>query len=178
VFDLADALQLLADTPEVLRAWLGATSPGWHDCRERPDSWSPRDVVAHLIHGEKTDWLPRVQSILEHGDELPFAPFDRAGHATDANRPLEDLLDEFAARRAHNLEELQELKLSPADLDRPGRHPELGTVSLRNLLAAWTAHDLDHLAQIARVMATRWRASLGPWDHPDYLGVLHRRLPR
>jgi len=174
LFDLGDALQLLADTPDVLRAWLGATSPGWHDFHERPGSWSPRQILAHLIHGEETDWLPRVQLILEHGDEVPFTPFDRSGHAADADRPMAELLDEFAERRAHNLEELQGLRLTPTDLDRRGHHPQLGPVTLRNLLAAWTVHDLDHIAQIARVMANRWRAAVGPWDHPDYLGVLHR----
>jgi hypothetical protein len=176
-FVLEQAIDLLRATPAALQAWLGGLAPQWCAARERPDTWNAREIVAHLIFGEQTDWLPRVRRILESGEDEPFEAFDRAGHAALARQPLPELLEEFERRRAESLEELEGLRLTAQDLERRGRHPALGAVTLRNLLATWTVHDLDHLAQIARIFAKRWRAAVGPWDHPDFLGVLHRRKP-
>ena len=121
-------------------------------------------MIGHLIHGEHTDWLPRARIILERGDARPFDTFDRfAQFRGSQGRPLSDLLDEFAARRAENLRQLAALALTDADLDRPGLHPELGPVTMRQLLATWVAHDLEHLVQLARVLARQYSDEVGPW---------------
>lgn len=177
-FELDDALQALAATPALLRAWLEALPPSWTERRERPGTWCPREIVAHLIEGERTDWTPRVRRILAEGKARPFDPFDRSGHERDAGRSLGELLDELARLRAANVEAIAGLQLRPEDLDREGLHPRLGGVTLRNLLATQVVHDLDHVSQIARILARANSAAVGPWNHPDYLGVLHRLLPR
>lgn len=173
-FDLADTLDLLARTPTVLTALLAGTGAGWHDRDEGPDSWSPRGVVGHLIHGEETDWVPRARIVLEHGDAVPFEPFDRfAQDERFAGWSLDALLDRFEVLRERNVETVRGWRLSDEQLALPGRHPELGAVTLGQLLATWAAHDLNHLAQIARVMAKRHDEAVGPWKR--YLGILNWR---
>lgn len=175
-FDLSAAQQALAATPELLRVWLARLPLAWLDWRERYHTWNPRDIIAHLIEGEQTDWMVRVRHILAEGAERPFQPFDRSGFERGAD--LNQLLEEFARLRTANLEELASLDLHPDDLDRQGVHPDLGTVTLGNLLATWVVHDQDHISQIARILARGHGEHVGPWNHPDYLGILHRLLPR
>lgn len=163
-FALDEALLLLEQTPRTLDAMLRGLPAGWSDVNEGGESWSPFDVLGHLIHGEQTDWMPRTRLILEHGDSRPFASFDRfAQFSASAGKTLPDLLDEFARLRGANLADLKALGLQAADLDRPGRHPQLGAVTLRQLLATWVAHDLDHVMQIARVLANQYADAVGPW---------------
>ena len=163
-FRLDEAIALLERTPSVLDALLRGLPEPWSSCDEGPDTWSPYVVVGHLIHGEKTDWIPRARRILEHGEAKAFDPFDRFAQLRDSKgRPLADLLDEFAILRRKSLDELAALKLGEKELDRRGRHPDLGAVTMRQLLATWVAHDLDHVQQIARVMARRYASDCGPW---------------
>ena len=173
-FALDDALPVLTRTPAVLDAWLRDLPGVWTEADEGPGTWSAFDVVGHLIHGERTDWLPRARILLEHGEARPFEPFDRfAQERESAGKTLPELLETFAALRAANLDALRALDLTAADLERRGAHPALGPVTLGELLATWVAHDLGHLAQIARVMAKRYRDGVGPWA--AYLPVLHDR---
>ncbi len=163
-FSLAESRQVLERTPEVLEAWLGRLSAEWLHANEGPGTWSAFDVLGHLIHGEATDWIPRARIILGDAEDKTFPPFDRtAMFAASLGKSGDQLLAEFARLRARSLAELDAWKLSEADLDRVGRHPEFGEVTLRQLLATWTAHDLGHLAQIARVMTKRYREDVGPW---------------
>lgn len=173
---LDEALEVLDRTPRTLHALLAGISPAWAEARENDNTWCPRDIVIHLLHGDETDWMPRVGTILEHGETRVFVPFVREGGREGwAGRPLDELVATFALVRARNLHSLRELRLSPAALERRGRHPELGSVTLGQLLATWTVHDLAHLAQIARALACRYREAVGPWNHPDYLRILQRR---
>jgi hypothetical protein len=163
-FDLDEAAAILSRTPATIDAFLRGLPDGWLTCHEGADTWSPFDVVGHLIHGERTDWMPRAKIILAHGEARAFDKFDRfAQFAASTDRTLDRLLDEFASLRARNLRELRDLHLTETDLDRRGMHPELGVVTLRQLLATWTAHDLDHVAQIARVIARQYADEVGPW---------------
>jgi hypothetical protein len=163
-FAIAEAVTLLSRTPAALDALLRGLPDGWTGATEGGDSWSPFDVVGHLIHGERTDWVPRARIIVQQGEARPFDPFDRfAQFAASDGRTLASLLDEFAALREESLRQLSALRLTAADLDRLGRHPELGTVTLRQLLATWVAHDLDHVAQITRVLAKQYSDEVGPW---------------
>jgi uncharacterized damage-inducible protein DinB len=173
-FRLEDALPVLRATPGVLRAWLKDLPDGWAHSNEGPDSWSPYDIVGHLIHGERTDWIPRLELILQKGDSEAFNPFDRYAQFRESQgRSLEELLDKFQALRAANLNRLESHRLTPSDFNRRGRHPELGPVTLGQLLATWVAHDLNHLGQIARVMARQYISAVGPWV--EYLPLLGRR---
>ncbi|HEU4892577.1 MAG TPA: DinB family protein [Vicinamibacterales bacterium] len=166
-----EAAALLARTPGALDALLRGLPEDWIGANEGRETWSPFDVIGHLIHGEKTDWMPRVRIILEHGESRPFDKFDRfAQLAASEGRSLGSLLEEFAVLRDENVRQLLRLRLSEADLDRRGRHPELGGVTLRQLLAAWVAHDLDHVVQISRVLATQYSDEVGPWR--AYLRVI------
>jgi len=170
-FSLDEAIVLLDQTPKTMEAMLRNLPKGWSDANEGGETWSPFDVVGHLIHGERTDWMPRVRLILEVGDSKPFEPFDRFAQKTASqSKSLSDLLEEFARLRAANLADLRALGLRPADLDRQGRHPELGRVTLRQLLATWVAHDYDHVIQIARVLASQYADEVGPWR--AYLRVI------
>ncbi len=171
-FDLREARAILARTPVVLDTWLRDLPDAWLAATEGPGTWSPYDVVGHLIHGDRADWIPRARRILEHGEALPFDPFDRdAQFRESAGRSLPDLLDEFARTRRQALDDLDAMALSEADLDRRGTHPALGAVTLRELLATWTAHDLDHVMQIARVMGRRYADDVGPWR--AYLRIIN-----
>ena len=177
-FDLIHATDVLRRTPSVLHAMLEDLGDGWTRATEGPDTFSPFDIVGHLIDGEETDWMARARLILARGDNLRFEPYDRFRHyARNANRSLASLLEEFAERRRANLEQLDSWRLTPAQLDLPGDHPGLGRVTLRQLLAAWVVHDLGHIAQAARVMAKQYRADVGPWV--EYLPVVtDREVPR
>ena len=163
-FKFDTALPVLRRTPSVLAGLLADLPSSWTDAVEGPNTWSPFDVVGHLIHGEHTDWIPRARIILEHGEARPFDKFDRfAQFNASEGRTLASLLDQFATLRRDNLRDLESMSLSEADLDRRGRHPELGVVTLRQLLATWVAHDLDHIVQISRVLAHQYSDEVGPW---------------
>lgn len=171
--DLPDILNLLDRTPSVLDALLRGTSSAWHARRDAPDVWSAYDVVGHLIHGEETDWIQRARIVLEHGDTRPFEPFDRfAQLERSAGKSLEQLLDRFAELRRTNLALVRGWDLTEAQLLLVGRHPALGNVTLGQLMSTWAVHDLDHLAQISRVLARRHTAEVGPWR--AYLPILTR----
>ena len=166
-----EAAAVLARTPGALDALLRGLPEDWIGANEGGETWSPFDVIGHLIHGEKTDWMPRVRIILEHGESRPFDKFDRfAQLAASEGRSLGSLLEEFAALRDENVRQLLRLRLSEADLGRRGHHPELGGVTLRQLLATWVAHDLDHVVQISRVLARQYSDEVGPWR--AYLRVI------
>jgi uncharacterized damage-inducible protein DinB len=172
-FNLDDALALLETTPPTLSALLSGLGPGWVHSTEGEGTWSPFDVLGHLIHGERTDWIPRTRHILA-GDARPFEPFDRhAMFAESQGKSLNELLEKFARLRTENLDELRTMELSRADLERTGQHPELGVVTLRQLLATWVVHDLDHVGQIARVMAKVYGDEVGPWR--AYVSILNDR---
>jgi len=161
---MEEAAAILARTPATLDALLRGLSDGWIAANEGGETWSPFDVIGHLIHGERTDWVQRARIILEHGETRPFDKFDRfAQFALSEGRSLASLLDEFATLRQENLRALERMRLTDADLDRRGRHPELGVVTLRQLLATWVAHDLDHVVQISRVLARQYSDEVGPW---------------
>lgn len=163
-FALEGALPVLSRTPAVLRSLLADLPESWARATEGPDTWSPYDIVGHLIHGERTDWMARAEILLTHGETRPFTPFDRfAQFEASRGKTLPELLDTFAGLRAANLVRLESLGLTPADLERRGRHPELGSCTLGELLATWVAHDLSHIAQIARVMGRQYTAAVGPW---------------
>ena len=162
-FEVGEAIAILSRTPATLDALLRGLPEGWVAAHEGGDTWSPFDVIGHLIHGERTDWMPRARIILEHGESRAFEKFDRfAQFALSKGRTLGSLLDEFAALRRENLRGLEELRLTGADLDCRGLHPELGVVTLRQLLATWMTHDLDHVVQISRAVA-RHMDEVGPW---------------
>jgi hypothetical protein len=168
---LERTIALLERTPGALAALLDGLPDPWTRGNEGPETFSPYDVVGHLIHGEKTDWMARTRVILEHGEARPFDRYDRFAQLRDsAGRPLAALLAEFTRLRRDNLAALRAMKLGPAELERRGTHPVLGVVTLRQLLATWAAHDLTHLHQIARVMAYQVREEVGPWVR--FLGVL------
>ena len=170
-FDLTTGVQILERTPGTLRAMLAGLAQEWTDATEGPDTWSPYVIVGHLIHGERTDWIPRAQLILAQGAERRFAPYDRLAQFRESQgRPLMDLLDEFGRLRAGNVRALVEWRLTGAHLELEGEHPEFGRVTLRQLLATWVAHDLGHIAQAARVMAKQYRGAVGPWR--AYLPVM------
>ncbi len=172
-FELASARAVLARTPVVLDSWLRGLPAEWINDNEGPETWSPYDVVGHLIHGERTDWISRLRILLEHGPARAFDPFDRFAQFRESEgKSLDQLLDEFARQRAANLETLDTTSISSESLSSPGLHPSLGPVTLRNLLATWVAHDLGHIAQIARVMSKRYANDVGPWR--EYLPVLSR----
>ena len=169
--NLQQTIALLARTPASLNALLRDLPDSWTKANEGANTWSALDVIAHLIQGEREDWIPRARIILQAGEGRAFDRFDRSGHARESQRKsLGELLDEFAALRAKNLEELKKLNLRPQDMSRRGKHPALGTVTLSELLATWAAHDLTHLHQLARIMAHQYRAAVGPWS--IYLGVM------
>ena len=161
---------LLAATPATLNALLRPLPEPLCHTPEAPGAWTVAQVLAHLLHGERTDWLPRIHLLLRAGESEPFPTFDRQAHLTDT-RSIPELLDAFAAQRAESLAQLQALALTPEDLTRRGHHPAFGPVTLAQLLATWPTHDLTHLHQITRILAAQSREAVGPWAR--YLGVLH-----
>jgi DinB family protein len=173
-FTFDTALPVLRRTPSVVSGLLADLPASWTDALEGPNTWSPFDVVGHLIHGERTDWVPRVEHLLRHGDTVPFPPFDREAMFTASQgKSLGELLDTFAGLRRQSLERLEALGLSNADLSRCGRHPEFGVVTLGQHLSTWVTHDLGHIGQIVRVMARQYTDAVGPWR--AYLSILQPR---
>jgi uncharacterized damage-inducible protein DinB len=173
-FSLQDATAILRATPTLLRAWLAGLPDVWINQNEGANSWSPYDVVGHLIHGERTDWIPRLELLLSYGEGRPFTPFDRFAQFRESQgRSLQELLDTFAELRSANLSRLASLRLTAEDLERRGQHPELGRVTAGQLLSTWVVHDLNHVGQIARVMSRQYSAAVGPWI--EYLPILTRR---
>jgi len=168
---LAEASAVLERTPHVIRSLLGHLPTTWTEFRTMDESWSPYDVLGHLIHGERTDWVPRIRIIVTHGSAQAFTPFDREG-MRDNTDDVDALLGTFASAREQSLTALRDLDLTPDDLTRVGSHPDLGTVTLGELLASWVVHDLSHVAQIAETMAKRYRTDIGPWR--AYLPVVDR----
>lgn len=170
-FELASATDVLRRTPITLNSLLRDLPEPWLVQNEGPETWSPYDVMGHLIHGEETDWIPRAKIILEHGETRAFEPFDRVAMFDESKgKSIVNLLDTFAALRAKNLRELESLNLTPDLLDKRGRHPELGVVTLRQLLSTWVVHDLGHIRQVVRVMSKQYRDAVGPWK--AYLSIL------
>jgi uncharacterized damage-inducible protein DinB len=170
-FQLSEAVAILERTPDVLDAWLRRLPDSWTQVNEGSQTWTSFDIVGHLIVGERTDWITRTRIILDEGESRTFYPFDMSAQFKESKaKQLSELLDEFAQLRKQNLETLREMRLTDADLARRGRHPELGSVTLEQLLATWVAHDLNHLHQLARVLATQYREATGAWV--NYLGVM------
>lgn len=172
-FTLAQSREVLIATPMVLQAWLSGLSDPWIMSNYGQDTFSPYDVVGHLIHGERTDWIPRARIILEHGEATPFEPFDRyAMYAASRGKSMDELLKTFSELRNMNLELLDDMQLTLQDLQRTGMHPALGRVTLRQLLATWVVHDLNHIAQIAKAMSHQYKEQVGAWK--EYLSILNK----
>lgn len=172
-FELNEAIAILERTPELLKVFLKDLPLDWTDKNEGTDTWSPFDVIGHLIHGEKTDWIERSKIILKQGANIAFSPFDRFAQFKDSKgKTINQLLDEFQELRRLNLQELKQFNLSPSDFDLEGIHPEFGAVNLKQLLAAWVIHDLGHIAQISRVMSKNYKSEVGPWI--EYLSILSK----
>lgn len=171
-YNLQQALPILERTPAVLDQLLRGLDSSWTQSNEGPQTWSPFDVVGHLIHGEKTDWIPRIQIVLSDGEDKTFTPYNRfAQQETSLGKDMEQLLDEFSAARAQNIQYLRSLHLTLEDFKKQGIHPELGPVTLEELLSSWVVHDLGHIVQVSRVMAKQYKNNCGPW--PKYLTVLN-----
>lgn len=168
---IEETIGVLERTPAALDAMLRGLPDSWIRATDGPGTWSPYDVLGHLIHGERTDWMPRLDIILEHGPDRPFDPFDRDAQFNEPQTvPMSGRLDEFKKLRAENLERLRALRIGAAELGLQGAHPDLGRVTVRQLLATWAAHDLAHIVQIGRTMARRYRDEAGPWA--AYLSVM------
>src|SRR3954468_4120016 len=172
-FELDQAIPVLERTPRVMRDLLDGLPDPWVDGNEGPDTWSPYVIIGHLNHGERADWIPRAEIILAQGPSVRFTPFDRHAQIKESEgKSLTTLLDEFVALRSESLRRLKGWKLTDAQLELTGEHPAFGSVTLRQLLATWVAHDLGHIAQATRVMAKQYRDAVGPWR--AYLPVLDR----
>lgn len=175
-FALTDAHEFLSRTPAALDALLRGLPDSWLTATEGPETWSPTDIVGHLIHADRTNWLPRARMVLDSGDTQAFQEFDRFGQFDAfAGRSLDSLLDEFADVRRDSLTQLAGMRLAASDLDRIGRHPALGPVTLGQLLATWVVHDLDHLFQVERVLARQYTDAVGPWR--NYLRIVREPAP-
>ncbi len=171
-FSFSKSIEILQNTPQTLQSYLSGLSDEWIKNNEGPDTWSPYVILGHLIHGEKTDWMTRVKIILNDSGNKEFTPFDRFAQLREnQNRSLSDLLSDFKILREKNLKELKFLNISENQLELEGMHPDLGPVTLRELIATWTAHDLGHIAQISRVMAKQYKNEVGPWL--KYLRILN-----
>jgi hypothetical protein len=171
-FNLKEAIEVLERTPAVLVSLLGGLSDKWVYNNEGGEIWNLFDIVGHLIHGEKKDWIPRAKLILEYGEDKPFEPFDRLAQFKDSKgKTLNDLLEEFAKLRNENIDVLNKFNLSDNDFNKKGIHPEFGKVTLKQLLSTWAVHDLSHIRQISRVMAKQYKNEIGPWE--KYLPVMN-----
>jgi len=172
-FQLVEGIAVLSRTPAVCAALLEGLPEAWVEARPHADAWSAKEIIAHLIEGERTDWIPRARILVAHGEAVPFTPFDRSAHLEEAKRQsLSNLLGCFDDLRTDNLQTLHDLKITPAMLQRTGMHPDLGRVTLEQLLATWVVHDLAHMKQMTRTLATRYREAVGPWNHANYLRIL------
>jgi hypothetical protein len=172
-FQLDEATQVLRRTPSVLNSLLSNLGDKWVINNEGPETWSPFDIVGHLIHGEETDWIPRAKIIIEQGESGTFEPFDRfAMFEKSRGQSLSNLLDRFEVLRRESLQQLARMNLTRELLEKRGRHPELGVVTLSQLLSTWAVHDLGHIGQIVRVMAKQYKEAVGPWQ--AYLPILGR----
>ena len=172
-FDIEKAMPILERTPAIVSMLLKDLDPEWTNSNEGPDTWSPYDVVGHYIHGEKTDWIPRLNIILGNQEDKRFVPFDRFAQFTDSKgKSLDDLLDEFTRLRRECLQRLRQVKFDDETLSKKGIHPEFGEVTLENLLASWVVHDLGHICQITRVIAKQYKEAVGPWT--AYMTILNR----
>ncbi|ASW75868.1 hypothetical protein IQ37_11810 [Chryseobacterium piperi] len=172
-FNLHKAIEVLERTPKVLTSLLEGLSDEWIYNNEGEETWSPFDVIGHLIHGEKTDWMVRTEVILSNGPDKTFAPFDRfAQFEQSKGKTISQLLEEFQKLRKNNLSILQSKHITDEDLNKTGIHPALGNTTLKHLLSTWVAHDLGHIAQISRVMAKQYKNDVGPWR--EYLAILDR----
>ncbi|PLR92049.1 DinB family protein [Bacillus sp. T33-2] len=169
-FNLDEAIEVLERTPQTLEHFLSGLSSGWLSCSEGDGTWNATEVIDHLIEGEKTNWIPRLEWILQEGENKPFPPFDRFAHLNQSEGTIEQKLIAFKTIRAENIAKLKSQIEPKAHLELTGVHPELGTVKIRELVSTWAVHDLTHISQIVRVMAERYRADVGPWS--QYLGVL------
>lgn len=172
-FNLNQSIEILQRTPYVIEAYFSGLSPDWIKNNEGNDTWSPYDVLGHLIIGERTDWIARIKTILGNSNNKLFEPFDRFAQLNeDQNKPIEVMIQEFKQLRTKNLDELTALNITEKDLKRIGIHPDFGEVSLQQLIATWTVHDLGHIGQISRVMAKQYSNEVGPWI--NYLSILKR----
>ena len=170
-FDITKSIEILERTPIVLEQILSGLHDDWLMNNEGAGTWSPYDVIGHLIHGEKTDWIQRIKIILSESSDKKFVPFDRFAQLTESrHKTITELLNEFKKLRNENLDYLRSLHIDEAALDKTGIHPAFGKVSLKQLLATWTVHDLNHIVQIARVMGKQYKAAVGPWV--EYLKVI------
>ena len=176
-FDLKQSLAILSRTPAVLRALLQELPSEWTQNCYGPNTWSAHEVMGHLIWGERTDWMPRVRHILASGESVAFEPFDRQGHVQLCQeKSTKELIEIFSTGRSNNLEELRAMSLSRDELEKTGQHPALGTATVSELLATWTVHDLNHIAQISKAMAFQYQSAVGPWE--AYLSILSPPNPR
>ncbi|SOC43817.1 DinB family protein [Ureibacillus acetophenoni] len=172
-FNMDEAIEVLERTQQTLEHFLAGLSEGWLQCNEGDGTWNSIEVVDHLIEGEKTNWIPRLEHILQEGCNKPFPPFDRFSHLNDkSSQSIDQKLQEFKAIRMQNINKLKSLIDPDIHLELEGSHPAFGTVKVRELLSTWVVHDLTHIAQIVRVMAERYRTDVGPWK--EYLGILKR----
>lgn len=170
-FNLKESIQVLAKTPLVIECLLKGLPDQWIKTNEGNDTWSPFDILGHLIHGEKTDWIPRVRIILDKKSSKPFEPFDRfAQFENSKGKTLNQLLNEFNELRKENIQYIETLDIDEESLKKTGIHPEFGHVTLRQLLATWVTHDLGHLNQMTRVMAKNYKIEAGPWS--KYIAVI------
>lgn len=170
-YQLDQAIEVLERTPKVMQTLLSGISKEWSTQNEGPNTWSPYDVLGHLVHGEKTDWMPRLEIVLGTSERTTFEPYDRfAQFEMSKGKSLATLLSEFETLRKNNLDILRSKNLSEADLNKTANHPSLGVVSLKNLLSAWVVHDLGHITQISRVMAKQYKEEIGPWT--KYLTIV------
>ncbi|MGE0561098.1 MAG: DinB family protein [Flavobacteriales bacterium] len=171
-YNLSEAINILERTPQLLSVYLKDLPENWVMNNEGENTWSPFDVMGHLVHGEKTDWMARINIILSNQENKTFEPFDRfAQHEDSKGKTINHLLDEFKVLRTQNLATLKSLNIQPTDYQKEGIHPALGTVTLEQLLSVWVAHDLGHIAQISRVMAKQYKNNVGPWK--AYLRVVN-----
>ncbi|WP_456274125.1 DinB family protein [Bacillus sp. AK031] len=172
-FKFEEAIELLEKTPKSLEALLAGLPAGWIQCNEGKDTWNAGEVIGHLIESENTNWIPRLRMIIEEGERKTFPPFDRFSHLTETRKKsVEEKLGEFSRLRTENIISLRKLVSPEEHLELTGFHPAFGSVKARELVSAWVVHDLTHIAQVARVMAERYREDVGPWE--EYLGILKR----
>jgi hypothetical protein len=171
-FNLNEAIEVLERTPQTLEFFLSGLSGGWLQCNEGEGTWNASEVIDHIIEGEKNNWIPRLECILQEGESNIFPPFDRFAHLKSEDRPIEEKLEEFRTIRQMTLSQLKKLAEAGLDLEATGMHPEFGVVKARELISTWVVHDMTHMSQILRVMSDRYRGDVGPWA--AYLGILRK----